>query len=201
MHKYALLAMLTFLSINLTAQEKPTLKFGKITAADFVLPANFQDSNANAIVLADVGNSEFEGNNSGWFTLVFKRHKRVLIRNNNGFDAAEMQVFLYASGQKTEQLNEIKASTYNLENGILQVAKFDAKAIFEERVNKNTIKKKCTFPAVKAGSIVDFSYEIRSDFIFNLQPWEFQGQYPIMWSEYNVSMPEFFNYVFLFLVS
>jgi hypothetical protein len=33
--------------------------------------------------------------------------------------------------------------------------------------------------------------------MFNLQPWIFQGQYPCIWSEYNVKLPDFFNYVFL----
>lgn len=34
-------------------------------------------------------------------------------------------------------------------------------------------------------------------FLYNLQPWEFQGKYPVLYSEYQVTMPEFFNYVFL----
>jgi hypothetical protein len=33
--------------------------------------------------------------------------------------------------------------------------------------------------------------------MFNLQPWEFQGEYPCLWSEYNLALPDFFNYVFL----
>jgi transglutaminase-like putative cysteine protease len=38
---------------------------------------------------------------------------------------------------------------------------------------------------------------VQSDFLFNLQPWEFQGDYPRLWSEYNVSIPEFINYAFI----
>jgi transglutaminase-like putative cysteine protease len=185
------------MTIALEAQEKSSFKYGKITASDFTLPANFQDSNANAVVLSDIGNSEFVGNLQGWFSIEFSRQKRILIRNNNGFNAAEVEVYLYTSGQSTEQFNDLKGNTYNLENGNIQTTKLDPKSVFEERVNKNLIKKKFTFPGVKAGSIIEMSYGIRSDFLFNLQPWIFQGQYPTLWSEYNVAMPDFFNYVLL----
>jgi hypothetical protein len=32
---------------------------------------------------------------------------------------------------------------------------------------------------------------------FNLRPWDFQGGYPCLWSEYTVSVPEFYYYVTL----
>jgi hypothetical protein len=84
-----------------------------------------------------------------------------------------------------------------LENNSVVTTKLSSKDIFEEKVKKNLIKKKFTFPAVKAGSIIEVQYTIKSDFLFNLQPWEFQGEYPCLWSEYNLALPDFFNYVFL----
>ena len=33
--------------------------------------------------------------------------------------------------------------------------------------------------------------------MFNLQPWIFQGSYPRVWSEYELDLPNFFEYVFL----
>ncbi len=38
--------------------------------------------------------------------------------------------------------------------------------------------KKFTFPNVKEGSIIEFEYTKMSDFLQNLEPWEFQGAYP-----------------------
>ncbi len=52
-------------------------------------------------------------------------------------------------------------------------------------------------PSVKEGSIIEYSYTINSDFLFNWQPWEFQGTYPRVWSEYQVSIPEFFEYAII----
>ena len=55
------------------AQDKSNYKFGKITPADFNLAAAKFDSGANAVIIADIGSTSFEGNNKGFFTLVFTR--------------------------------------------------------------------------------------------------------------------------------
>ena len=76
--------------------------------------------------------------------------------------------------------------------------KLDVKeAVFKDKIDKNRTIKKFTFPNIKEGSIIEYEYKLKSDFIFNLQPWDFQGEYPRLWSEYNVSMPEFYYYVTL----
>ena len=76
--------------------------------------------------------------------------------------------------------------------------KLDVKqAVFKDKIDKNRSIKKFTFPNIKEGSIIEYEYKLKSDFIFNLQPWDFQGEYPCLWSEYNVSMPEFYYYVTL----
>jgi len=192
------LFFLCFLGFNKgISQEKLNIKFGKITPVDFEVNSTLIDSSTNAIVLSDIGKSEIVGNNKSWFSLQFKRHKRIKILNNKGFDAANISIFLYSQDSDKEKLEEVKAQTYNLENNIVVTTKLSSKDIFEEKVNNNLIKKKFTLPAVKAGSIIDLEYIIKSDFLFNLQPWQFQGEYPCIWSEYNVSLPEFFNYVFL----
>ena len=69
--------------------------------------------------------------------------------------------------------------------------------MFKEKQDKNHFLKKFTMPAVKEGSIIEYSYTVKSDFLFNLQPWSFQGAYPCIWSEYELDLPDFFEYVFL----
>ena len=76
--------------------------------------------------------------------------------------------------------------------------KLDVKTnLFKDKIDKNRVIKKFTFPNIKEGSIVEYEYTITSDFLFNLQPWEFQGDIPRLWSEYNLSLPDFLGYVFL----
>ncbi len=177
--------------------EHLNVKFGKITPTDFVINSTLVDSNTNAVVLSDIGNSEFTANSKGGFSLVFKRHRRIKIINDKGYDIAAVSIYLYSSGTQTERLEQVNGYTYNLENNELVTQKLESKDVFEERLSKSQVRKKFTFPGVKAGSIIEYTYSIQSDFLFNLQPWEFQSDYPCLWSEYKVAVPDYFNYVFL----
>ena len=179
------------------SQQKSPVKFGKVTAEDFDLSKNQFDTSVNAVVISDIGSSTFEGNIKGWFTLIFKHQKRIKILNKNGFEAANIEIPLYFDGKDEEVLDNLKANTYNLENGNVVKADLAGSAVFKDKISKNLVVKKFTFPAVKEGSIIEYSYTVKSDFLFNLQPWIFQGEYPRLWSEYNVSLPQFFVYVTL----
>lgn len=193
----AVLSVLLFAGGAL-AQDKTNAKFGNITEKDFEPKVYSIDSNANAVVIADVGTSELQGNSKGWFSLVFKRYKRVHILNKNGYDIANVSIPLYTDGDDEENLDRLKAVTYNLENGKVVETKLDTKSgVFKDKLNKNLVVKKFTFPNIKEGSIIEFEYTIISDYLQNLQPWEFQGPYPRIWSEYNLTIPEFLGYVFL----
>jgi hypothetical protein len=189
------------LAINLLpalAQDPSKIKFGKITPADFEPKLYSIDSAASAVVLADIGSTEIVGNQKGSFSLVFKNFRRARILNKNGYDLADVTIPIYDDGRNEEELASLKAVTYNLENGKVVETKLDVKtAVFKDKIRKNLTIKKFTFPNIKEGSIIEYEYRLNSDFIFNLQPWIFQGAYPRLWSEYNVSMPEFYYYVTL----
>lgn len=178
---------------------KLKIKFGKITIDDFKPTAYPIDSNANAVIIADVGSTEIVGNTKGWFSLLFKNYRRAHILNKNGYGVAEVMIPLYTDGNAEEELHNLKAVTYNLEGGKVVETRLDIKsAVFKEKINKNIVVRKFTFPNIKPGSIIEYEYKIQSDYLQNLQPWEFQGMdYPRLWSEYNVAMPEFLSYVTL----
>lgn len=191
------LILLCFLQNNLFAQDNINIKFGKITVEDFDLSKHSFDTSVNAVVIADIGSSDFEGNNSGWFTLSFKKHTRIKILKKSGLDAANVEIPLYFSGNMEEKVINLKANTYNIENGKVTETQLEKKSVFRDKYDKNHINVKFTLPAVKEGSVIEYMYTVTSDFLRNLQPWEFQGEYPVLWSQYEVKMPEFFRYVFL----
>ncbi|MBV4358431.1 DUF3857 domain-containing protein [Pinibacter aurantiacus] len=181
-----------------SAQEKCVVDFGKVYPKDFDLSKEKVDTAANAVVIADIGRSSFDGNLKGAFSIIFKRQLRIKIQNKNGLDAASFEIPLYQSeGNKQEELGNFKASTYNLENGSVIETKLENSQVFEEKRSKNWVVKKIAMPAVKEGSIIDIVYTVYSDFLFNLHSWEFQGKYPKLWSEYEVNIPEYFTYITL----
>ncbi|HEY0432740.1 MAG TPA: transglutaminase domain-containing protein, partial [Chitinophagaceae bacterium] len=194
--------LLTILCIHaygiiLNAQDKAGVKFGKVSAADFVKSYSI-DTEANAVVIADIGSSQIIGNTKGWFSLEFKRYCRIHLMSQNGFDAATVEIPLWTEAQEEERLSDLKAVTYNLENGSVVETKLDTKdGLFKDKLTKHWVVRKFTFPNIKAGSIIEFQYTITSPYLSQLQPWTFQADYPALWSEYNLRLPQFFKYVFM----
>jgi hypothetical protein len=184
--------------VSIFAQEKSKIKFGKIGPEDFQKKTYEIDSSADAVIIADIGSTEIVGNYKGSFSLEFKTFRRAHILNKNGYEVANVEIPIYTDGRAEEELTSLKAYTYNLENGKVVETKLDVKeGVFKDKIDKNRTIKKFTFPNIKEGSIIEYEYKLKSDFIFNLQPWDFQGEYPRLWSEYTVSMPEFYYYVTL----
>lgn len=139
-----------------------------------------------------------EGNNKSSISVITKRYRRVHILNKNAFDAASESIFFYKNMDVEEELDKLKAVTYNLENGKVVETKLDTKnGVFKETINRNRFVKKFTMPNVKEGSIIEYEYTVRSDFFTQLDPWLFQGPYPVLWSEYNLELPEFLGFTFL----
>jgi hypothetical protein len=195
---YLLSAVILSIHFYGFSQEKLNIRFAKLTPQDFDVKPPVTDSAANAIVVADIGNSEFVANTYELsVSLEFSRKTRIKIVNKNGFNAATIEIPLYSSGNSSEKLEGLKAYTYNLESGKVVETKLDNSSVFTEQKTKNWSIKKFTFPALKEGSIIEYTYTIKSDFFFNLQSWSFQGEYPCLWSEYNASIPEFYKYVIL----
>src|SRR5258706_382235 len=148
------ITFLCMLAIHGVAQ-KSDVKFGNVSEKDFATKIYSIDSNANAVVIADIGLSKLIGNTKGWFSLEFKRYRRVRLLNKNGFDVATEEIPLYSEGQVEEQISNLKAVTYNLENGKVVETKLEKENIFKDKLSKNWVIKKFTFPNIKEGSVID----------------------------------------------
>ena len=183
---------------QLQAQDKCPVKFGMVTAADFILPkSGLIDSSTGAVVIADVGSTSFKGNTLGGFTLVFKRQVRIKILNKRSFDLASDEILLYNPYPGIELIPTLEGATYNLENGRVIQTKLNSKDIFEERAGLSYKKKKFTLPAVNEGSVIEYTYMIESRMDFLLKEWTFQREkYPCLWSEYSVAIPSVNVYMF-----
>jgi hypothetical protein len=191
------LLFLLGVSLSATAQDKIgkiPIKFGKVTPEDFNVNVDALDSSADAVIIADFGTTSFEGDNRGWFHLLFKRSKRIKIIKKQGFEAATVTIPIYVNGATSERVEGLRAITYNLEGGKVVETRLEDKSIFTDKISKHWQEKKFTFPALKEGSIIEFTYTEESPFLNNLQPWAFQARYPCLWSEYQVEMPNFFEY-------
>lgn len=199
MSDYALSARLLVLSAGLlvaslfaapaVAQpiEPRPAEWGEVSAEALKRTAHPTDSNATAIILSDIGESELRRNN----TWSFERERRIQLLSESAYeDYGTHTVYLY---DEYERIKNIEAATYVLEDGEVVRYELDDDDIFEEEVNENVDKVSFTLPNLELGAIIEYKYEIRSDQSF-LQPWQFQGQEPTVYSEYSVKIPEFLKY-------
>ena len=174
--------------------QKKEFKFGKIDPQEFQIKSDGEDSSAAAIKIFDVGNCYFQLGSNG-FVYIFERHFRYKILTKAGYDYANYQVGLYrSSGSSKEELYGMEAATYNMVDGKMVTSKLGKDAKFTEQFNKQYTYKKFALPNVKEGSIIEFKFTIKSDFIFNLRGWNFQSDVPTLYTEYNVTIPEYFVY-------
>lgn len=198
--KIKLLSLLLFaVIIHVSAQNQPTalqtFKYGKVELKEFEIKGSGQDSAAAAVKIFDVGKGYFEVSQQGNFVYIFERHVRYKIINKNGYDLADQEIRLYNDGKGSEEkLELIKAATYNLNNKVIETSKMASEAKFSTRQDKNRTIKKFTLPNVKEGSIIEYSYKTKSDFVFRLDDWYFQGAYPCIYSGFALTIPEYYNY-------
>lgn len=193
--KGRLLCLLLLLVGFSTAAQNSPIKFGKIDIADLQSKSYDKDTAAEAVVLCDFGTHDytFQGEN---LKVIFTRHRRIKILKKSGYDWATHSFGLSSAKNSSakEYATNIKGATYNLVNGKIEVTKLEKESIFLEKKNENYSIKKITLPNVKEGSIIEFSYIIESDFDTEVRPWEFQRSIPTVWSEYQVKVPEFYQF-------
>lgn len=182
------------LSIVFTHAQKAPIKFGDVPVEDIQMKKYDQDSSAAAVVLADYGQTKLEYHQEDGFYLAFERVKRIKILTKDGLDWGNFTIPLYHSGSNEEKLTGLKGITYNIENGKTVESKLKNESILKEKADANVDYVKVTMPNVREGSVVEITYEVKSDFLFNLQDWDFQYTIPARLSEYRVNIPEYFYY-------
>jgi hypothetical protein len=192
-------AFLCLATLAAYPQEKSKpIRFGKIEPADFGTLQQEKDTSAHAIILSDIGEAEYDVERDH-FVVIYKRHRRVKIIDENGYDAATASITLYNGGgnNEEEKLNNLKASTYILDNGKVIETKLDSKNIFTEKVDEHFTRKKFTAPALKPGAIFEYTYTTTSPYFNDIPTWYFQDSYPTVWSEFTVTIPECYNFVYI----
>ena len=196
-----MLIVLFFLFTQVFAQtntnEARNYKFGKVDPEEFKTTVKGPDSAAAAIKLFDVGKGHFEiSRKNGQFVYAFTRHVRYKVVNKNAYELADFSIPLYnsSSSMDKEDLVLLKAATYNMVDGKMEVSKMTSDAKFTNRIDKNHIVKKFTLPNVKEGSIIEYTYSTMSDFIFVLDDWYFQGNYPTKYNSFTLTVPQYYIY-------
>lgn len=122
---------------------------------------------------------------------------RIRILNRNAFDVATISIPLYASDSYEERVESLDASTYNLVNNAVEVTKLDKSSVYKDKLNKNFTLRKFAMPNLKEGCIIEIKYALKSPYERYLHSWQFQGEYPVLWSQYTTTVPSIYDFVML----
>lgn len=191
MRQFLTLFLIFSIYTNSIAQ---TFDFGKVSISDF--SRTDLDSNANAIVLNEFGRSSvFVDDYDNRVKLQHEYHVLIRINNKEGFKKANFEIPSYKRGSYIrDYFDELKAVTYNLENGRIEKTELENKKVFKENYSAYLDLNKFTLPNIKEGSIIEVSYRTLEQDLFNFKTWEFQDDIPKIQSQYIAIIPASFSY-------
>ena len=190
----------TFSALGAFAQKAP-IKFGKIDESDLKMTVYPKDSAASAVILCDYGDAHVQYNKMiDAFEIVYYFHKRVKIFKADpsvlsSFGNIEIAYRNYGA-KRQELITNLKAAVYTLENGKIKESKLDKSGIFDKEEFKHFFTKKFALPDVKDGVIIEYTYEMHSNLIYQPRTWYFQSDYPTKWSEYHFAFSQYHTYAY-----
>jgi Domain of Unknown Function with PDB structure (DUF3857) len=181
-------------SISQTAEPNP--KFGEVSQEALTMKYYKLDSTAEAVVLYDFGEASMDiFNRSIVFYLTV--HERIKIFKKSALGRATVEIPYYTAGHNQDEfIDKIEGVTYNTENGTTVKTKLTKDMIFRSKTSNNTSILKFSLPNAKEGSVIEYTYRIMTPFAISDNPktWSFQSSLPVAWSEYLITIPNYFIY-------
>ncbi|MEO5944257.1 MAG: hypothetical protein ABIP30_09615 [Ferruginibacter sp.] len=166
------------------------IKFSPVSTRDFNFSKINIDTTEGAIVISEIGSGTIEGTKYQTYSFFYRVHKRILILSKNALDLAKVEFYLYKNeNEQEEKVEKLNAVTYNLVDGKIEETVLGKDDVFKTKIDKRHTIEKFTMPNVKEGSIIDYSFTLKSDFLSHIRPWYFQSRYPKLWSEYSLDYP------------
>ncbi len=191
LRKFYSLSVFVLLTIACYAQNDKQ-QFGQIDREDLVRKASLIDKNAEAEVLYenyDVSLALFAGH----LQIDIKAHTRIKVYNEKGLDQANIKI-PYIARSGAEGIYKLEAQTYNADaSGKMLVSKVDKKSIYNKRINNRLSNQIFTFPEVKAGSIIEYSYTLKRSILY-FDDWTFQRSIPVRYSNCTIEYPSEFSW-------
>ena len=175
---------------------EPNLKWGKPTDAELNMTTYAPDPEAEAVVLCSQTVLRYDLS-SGSFKLNTYTKKRIKILKEEGKDHANGGISYMFNGHRSGQceiLSKLKATAFNMVDGKLVKTKMEGDMVNNEDVSKTMRLTKFTVPQVTVGTVIEVEYEIESDFFSHIDDWRAQEDIPVMYTSFDVTVPEYFDF-------
>jgi len=186
------LILFTLLTTTNIYAEKAPIKYGKVSIDELKMENYEKDTSAVAVYLCDygVGDISYYPTNQD-FVYKFTRTYRIKILKDEGLDYGNLE---FGFDRTRYKVSMVRGCTYNLEKGKIVKSKMTSKDRILEKTADDYYTYKLALANVKPGSVIEFTYQLSSDIPWNLGPWYFQKDIPVVWSEFRTNIPEYFDY-------
>jgi hypothetical protein len=181
--KVLILLCLTF---NLTANAQEFYKLGNFTTEELKMTECAFDKEAPAIKLIDEARADYSPEHH----LITTHHIKIKILKEKGIDFGNIEIPFYRQDD-FEYIDEIHGVTLNISPvGDVDKHELERSSIFTEKSNQYWGKIKFAFPAVRVGSILEYTYRSVMKYYggLSLRDWEFQDRIPVVKSTYYVTI-------------
>lgn len=178
------------------AQIKVNQKFGKPTEEEMAMTTYAADTSAAAVVLYASRTVRYEFAQTDFKTITDVKCRIKVLKEEGKEWANGSVVFDYNNGKygSCEMLSQLKAYSYNMENGKVVKTKMESSMVSNEDLTKRKRVTKFTVPKVTVGSVIEYEYSISSDFYYTIDDWNAQRSIPVLYTSYELTIPEYFNF-------
>jgi hypothetical protein len=175
-----ILGVLIFASGSTIFAQSKLPQSGEITGEEINMKECSFDKEAEAVILFDDAWTDYDDD----YRMRTIRRVRIKILNEKGLRRGDIIIPFY-SKDGFEYIEKIKAATINIDaSSKISYADLDKKAIFTEKKDNYYSLIKFAMPAVRAGSIIEYSYTSMMKHYGGLEEWKFQSDLPTLKSCY-----------------
>lgn len=187
--KNAPILLFGFLTLSLAGITQRSLPaFGKIDIADLQMSECSFEPDAPAMKLFDLQETEFEFMTYG-ARLKTERRVRIKIFNEKGYQHASIRI-PYFNKKWAAKIKNLKGIVYNLDpSGKITTHKLDEDDFYKEKAVEHLGIVNFTFPGLRPGSVIEFSYTKLERNILQMDPWLIQDEIPVAYSSHIITTP------------
>lgn len=187
--------IVALLLLTIGAAQAQDFDYGKHKPSDFLATKATVDSTADAEVIREYGSGRIQLDDAtGNLYVNFTYHVKIKIFNAEGFRQGNVEIPLNIYNSSSDEIGDIRGTTYFHDNGTIRENELDSKQVFTENKTRYIKLVKFTLPNLKPGSVIEYKYRIKRQSIFNFSSWEFQSEIPKQHSEFVAYIPGNYNF-------
>ncbi|MEK7225300.1 MAG: DUF3857 domain-containing protein, partial [Bacteroidota bacterium] len=179
---------MTAISLSSAAQKKVP-SFGNIDIEDLKMSSCDFEPGAPALRLFDITDINYILYYSGESKMKIEQRVRIKIFNEKGYEFASVKI-PYISKRGIGKIKELKGIVYTLDpSGKVIKEELEKEDFFKQKAVEYMGVVSFTFPNIKPGSVVEYSYTRVENNIPYIDPWIIQSEIPVKYSSCIITLP------------